>query len=217
MDPPECSGHSHDHDHSDDLGLSLRQYIDMPKVSCLNEEVQGSGRSILKLHEERLTETPSLQSPDDDAELILHIPFTEAVTVQSITVRNASTNAETASPRRIKLFVDRTEGLDFETARELPPTQQLELLPPDHMPDAGTIDYPCRPGGRFSNISSLTIYFVDNYDESGAMGTEITHVGLKGKGHGVQRKAVETVYEAQGMRKDHKVRGEGFGGRSDVM
>lgn len=214
MDPPECSGHSHDHDHGDDQGLSLRQYVDMPKVSCLNEDVQGSGRSILKLHEERLSDTPSLQSPEGDPELILHIPFTEAVTVQSITIRNSSTSADTASPRRIKLFVDRTEGVDFETARELPPTQQLELLPPDHMPDAGTIDYPCRPGGKFSNISSLTIFFMDNYDESGEMATEITHVGLKGKGHGVRRKAVETVYESQGMPKDHRVRGGEFGSRS---
>jgi len=216
MDPPECSGHSHDHDHGDDLGVSLRQYVDLPAVSCLNEEVPGSGRAILKLHEERLSDTPSLQSPEDDPELLLHIPFTEAVTVQSITVRSGGTtaNARTAPPRRIKLFVDRTEGLDFETARELPPTQQLELLPPDHMPD-GTIDYPCRPGGRFSNISSLTIYFVDNYDDSDeGSGTAITHVGLKGKGHGVKRQAVETVYESQGMRKDHRVRGDKFGSRS---
>ena len=51
MDPPECSGHSHDHEHGDDLGLSLRQYIDLPRVECLNEEVQGSGRTVLKLHD----------------------------------------------------------------------------------------------------------------------------------------------------------------------
>ena len=212
MDPPECSGHSHDHDHGDDLGLSLRPYIDFEKVSCLNEELRDSGRAILKLHEERLTETPSLLSPNGDPELILHILFTEAVTVQSITVHNSSRNPETASPRHIRLFVDRTEGLDFETARELPPTQQLELLPPEHMTDAGTIDYPCRPAGKFSLISSLTIFFVDNYDESGDnMATEITHVGLKGKGSGVRRRAVETVYEAQGMPKDHHVPSGEFG------
>ena len=217
MDPPECRGHSHDHEHSDDLGVSLRPYIDFDKVSCLNEEIRDSGRSILKRHEDRLTDTPSLQSPQGDPELILHIPFTEAVSVQSITIRNSSRrhDAEWASPRHIRLFVDRTEGLDFETARELPPAQQLELLPPDHMPDAaGTIDYPCRPAGKFSNISSLTIFFVDNYDASGDQGTEITHVGLKGKGHGVRRQAVETVYEAQAMPKDHHVPSGEFGARN---
>ena len=210
MDPPECSGHSHDHDHGgDDLGLSLRQYIDLDRVECLNEEVQGSGRSVLKLHEERMSPDPSLQSPEQDPELLMYIPFTEAVTLQSFTIRNNSSNAETASPRRVKLFVNR-EDLDFETARELPPCQQLELLPPHHFVE-GTIDYPCRPAGRFQNISSISIYFENNYDESGESATEVTFIGLKGKGTRMKRVAVETAYEARGMPKDHKVPGEEYG------
>jgi len=214
MDPPECSGHSHDHDHGDDLGLSLRPYIDFSKVLCLNEEVQGSGKSILKEHEQRLSAHPSLQSPEDDPELILHIPFTEAVTIQSLTIRNASDNTETASPRRVKLFTNR-EHVDFETARELPPQQELELLTPDHFVE-GTIDYPCRPAGRFQNISSLSIFIVDNYDDSGESGTEITHIGLKGKGTRMKRVAVDTVYESKPMPEDHKVPDEAFGGTSFV-
>jgi hypothetical protein len=212
MDPPECSGHSHDHDHGDDLGLSLKKYIDMQRVECLNEEVPGSGGAVLKLHEDRHSAEPSLKSPEDDPELLLHIAFTEAVTLQSFTIRNNSTNAETASPRRIKLFTDR-DDLDFETARDLPPQQELELLPADHFVE-GTIDYPCRPAGRFQNISSLSIYVQSNYDASGASGTEVTYVGLKGKGTKMKRVAVEAVYESQGMPEDHKVRGEKFGGRT---
>lgn len=134
MDPPECSGHTHDHDHSDDLGLSLRKYVDLDRVECLNEETAGSGRAILKPHEERLSAEPSLCSPEGDPELLLTIPFTEAVTIQSITVRDSSTNTETASPRKIKIFTNR-EDLDFETARELPAQQELELLPPEHYPE----------------------------------------------------------------------------------
>ena len=56
---------------------------------------------------------------------------------------------------------------------------------------------------------------VSNYDDSGESATEITYIGLKGKGTSVKRVAVETVYEAQGMRKDHKVKGE-FAGQSFV-
>jgi PITH domain len=203
MDPPECSGHSHDHDHGDDPGLSLRQYIEFVGVACLNEEVQFSGQHVLKRHEDRLSDTPSVRSPEGDPELILHIPFTEAVTIQSITIRNASSSTETASPRRIKLFTNR-EDLDFEAARELPPQQEIELLPPDHFVE-GTIDYPTRPAGRFQSISSLTLFVVNNYDDSGESGTEITFVGLKGRGTRMKRMAVETVYESQGMMKDHQV------------
>jgi PITH domain len=226
MDP--CGGHSHDHDHGDSaddnnsLGLSLRPQIDFTRVTCLNEEVAGSGSLVLKLHEERLTATPSVQSPggdDGDPELLFYIPFTEAVSIKSICIQNSSNNTATASPRRIKLFCNR-EDLDFETARELAPQQELELVPPNHFVE-GTIDYPLRPAGRFQNISCLSIYIQDNYssddstgEESAAAATEITFVGVKGKGTGMKRMVVEAVYESRGMPKDHKVPGEGFGGRN---
>uniref|UniRef100_A0A7S2Y139 PITH domain-containing protein n=1 Tax=Entomoneis paludosa TaxID=265537 RepID=A0A7S2Y139_9STRA len=214
MDPPECSGHSHDHDHGDDQGLSLRTYIDFSQVSCLNEEVNGTGKLVLKIHEERLSESPSVTSPEDDPELLFYIPFTESVTVQSIAIRNASRNNDNASARRIKIFTNR-DNIDFETARELPAQQQLELLPPHHFAD-GTIDYPCRPAGKFSNISSLAIFVQDNYDDSGESPTEITFVGLKGKGTRMKRVAVEAVYESRGMPEDHKVNGGEFGARDLV-
>ena len=203
MDPPECSGHSHDHEHGDELGTSLRPQFDLPRVTCFNEEVPNSGRAILKLHEERLTAEPCLRSPEDDPELLLIIPFTEAVTIQSLSVRSV----QGAAPRTLKLFTNR-EDLDFETVRELPPQMTLELLPPHHFSE-GSIDYPLRPAGRFQNVSSIALYFEDNYDEEQA--TEITFVGLKGKGSNMKRMAVETVYESRGMHSDHKVPHGEFG------
>jgi hypothetical protein len=208
MDPTECTGHSHDHEHSDDQGLSLRTYVDFSAVTCLNEEEADSGKGIIKTHDERLSAYPSLQSPEEDPELLLHIPFTESVTIQYFTFRDASSGTETASPRRIKLFTNR-DDIDFETARDLPAQQEFELLPPDHYVD-GTIDYPARPAGRFQNISSLTIFFQDNYDATGEAGTELTFIGLKGKGTRMKRRAVETVYESQGMPSDHKVNGQDY-------
>lgn len=210
MDPPECSGHSHDHDHGDELGMSLRPQMDLPNVECLNEEVQNSGRAILKLHEERLTAEPSCCSPEDDPELLLKIPFTESVTIQSISVRSSGTSG--APPKTIKLFVNR-DDLDFDMARELTPQATLELLPAHHFVE-GSIDYPLRPAGRFQSVSSLSIYFQDNYGDEDSTATEITFVGLKGKGSSVKRRAVETVYESRGMPADHKVPGDEFSGRN---
>jgi hypothetical protein len=102
------------------------------------------GRAVVgKGHDERLSSRPSLRSPRGDPELLLHVPFTEAVTVQSVTVRSVvartsddggGDEAATAAPRRIKLFTDR-ETVDFDEARDLPAQQELELLPPDHFPD----------------------------------------------------------------------------------
>jgi PITH domain len=223
MDPPECSGHSHDHEHAgDDLGLSLRPQIDLDGVTCLNEEVAGMGRSVLKLHEDRLSAEPVLRSQEDDPELLLYIPFTEAVTILSIAVRSVVGDGgerAAAPPRTVKLFPNR-DDLDFDTARELQADATLQILPPDHFVE-GTIDYPLRPAGRFQNISSLTMFFPDNYEQDDEVSTVVTFVGLKGKGTRQKRMAVEAVYESQGMPKDHKVPdGEygmsaGFGAESE--
>ena len=212
MDPPECNGHSHDHDHTDNLGLSLRTYVDFAAVTCLNEQEKDSGKGVIKTHEERLSAYPNVQSPEDDPELLLYIPFTESVTIQSFTIRDATEGNETAAPRRIKLFTNR-DDIDFEMARDLPAQQELEMLPPNHFAE-GTIDYPARPAGRFQNISSLTIFVQSNYDDTGEAGTSISYIGLKGKGTRMKRRAVDTVYESQAMPEDHKVKGGEFMGRS---
>jgi hypothetical protein len=205
-----CDGHSHDDD-DDILGLSLRQYIDFSRVTCLNEDVQDSGLAILKLHECRMENTPYLLSSEGDPELLLHIPFTEAVTIRSISIRCGHESASTAQPRKVKLFVDR-DDLDFETAQELPPQLEVDILPLDHFPE-GTIDYPLRPAGRFRNVTSLTIFFVDNYGESEDISTAVTYVGLKGQGTKMRHGIVSAVYESQGVPADHKVQ-EGRGAPS---
>jgi hypothetical protein len=87
----------------------------------------------------------------------------------------------------------------------LPPEATLHLVPPEHFVE-GTIDYPLRPAGRFQNISSLCLFFQDNHQPNDdVVSTIITFVGLKGKGTGQKRVAVEAVYESRGMPKDHKV------------
>jgi hypothetical protein len=210
MDPPECSGHSHEHgDHGDDLGLSLRPQVDLPAVRCSNEEVPNSGRAVLKLHEERLSTLPCLKSQEDDPELLLFIPFTEAVILQSISIRSVAIDGDNdqaaAPPRRIKLFTNR-DDLDFESARDMEPQMQLELLPPHHFVE-GTIDYPLRPAGRFQGISSLTIFVADNYSGEDELSSIITFVGLKGKGTNQKRMAVDTVYESKPMPESTKMKG----------
>mmetsp|Transcript_25344 Transcript_25344/g.54733 ORF Transcript_25344/g.54733 Transcript_25344/m.54733 type:complete len:256 (+) Transcript_25344:150-917(+) len=252
-----CEGHSHDHEHAEpdetnaSLGQSLRPQINFPGVQCLNESRPHSGRDILKLYEDRLSTTPTLLSqedPDEDPELLLIVPFSEAVTMKSLCVlsyaddpnnRNTTT-AVTAAPRTLRIYVNRP-NLDFETVRDLAPTSTITLVPPSHQFDPehgspddsdtiGTIDYPLRPAGRFQNVSEIALYFCDNHampegsggssdmddsDEDRLM-TEITYVGFKGKGTNMKRKAVEAVYETQGMKKDHKVPGSEYFGREGL-
>lgn len=210
MPPHLGDGHEHDATDADDLGLSLLPQIDLGKVTCLNERRPNSGRGVLKLHEDRLSATPNLMSNQDDPELLLYIPFTEAVTVRSLSIRSVvvedGQQAVAAPPRTIKVFGNR-DDLDFDTVRDMRAHCELQLLPPDHFVE-GTLDYPLRPAGPFQNISSLTIMFVDNYANDDDISTVLTYVGVKGKGSRQRRMAVETVYESRGMTKDHKVNGD---------
>mmetsp|Transcript_19132 Transcript_19132/g.32861 ORF Transcript_19132/g.32861 Transcript_19132/m.32861 type:complete len:248 (-) Transcript_19132:156-899(-) len=244
-----CDGHSHDHDHSEpddtnsSLGTSLRPAIDFPGVQCLNESRQHAGRDILKFYEDRMTPDPVLLSqedPDEDPELLLIVPFTEAVTMKSLSVLSFADAPDvnndaiaTASPRTLRIYVNRP-NLDFETVRDLQPTATITLVPPEHQwheDHAGaTIDYPLRPAGRFQNVSEIGLYFCDNYampegtggsndmedSDEDRIQTAITYVGFKGKGTNMKRKAVEAVYETRGMKKDHQVPGSEWYGREGV-
>ena len=194
----------------------------------------NAGRSILKPYVDRLSLEPNLQSlrDDDDLELLMHIPFTEAVSIKSICISGRSSvyvpsgdEAEaTSAPFTCKVFANRTD-LDFDTARELDSDVTIELLPPEHLVDiqtndgqgGGTLDYPLRPASKFKYCTSVTLFFGDNYaqrlaeaegrDDDHRIPTEITFIGFKGVGTSIKRVAVEAVYESRGMMKDHKVPG----------
>jgi len=233
-----CTGHSHDHDNEDQLGLSLQSYIDMSQVFCLNEHRENAGKSVLKPYEDRLTLEPNLQSPrdDNDLELLMYIPFTEAVSIRTICVSGRASvykpngNETTSAPFTCKVFANRTD-LDFETARDLEADANIELLPPEHLSEVqindevggGTLDFPLRPASKFKMCTSITLFFGDNYalkmaEAEGDLDcdvtpTEINYIGFKGTGTSVKRVAVECVYETRGMKKDHKTRGAEFGAK----
>ena len=81
------SGHGHSHSHGCDHGeagkvgeesgvaYSLYQKIDMNNLTCLNEETDGSGKTVFKPWESRLDREKFVQS-DADEELLINIPFT---------------------------------------------------------------------------------------------------------------------------------------------
>lgn len=217
-----CAGHSHDHEHADELEQSLRKHIDFARVTCLNEDTTGSAQRLLeeKIYENRFEESnvKLISQEDGDQDLLLHVPFLEAVSISTVSIsgpRNES-SGETSGPRRVKLFVNR-DDIGFDEAQDLIPAAEIELVPGSHElygeTDA-TIDYPLRPAGRFQNVSSLVLYFPENYSDNDGIQTEISYCGFKGKGTNVKRKAVKAVYETIGMVEDHDVPTDALGGRN---
>ena len=58
---------------------------------------------------------------------------------------------------------------------------------------------------RFNGVHSLDLHFPSNHARGGA--THISFVGLKGEFSERQRRAVDAVYEARPVPKDHTVPG----------
>ena len=183
-----CTGHDHDHDEEDELGVSLQSHINMSQVYCLNEHQPNAGKSILKPYVDRHTLEPSLQSPrdDDDVELLIHVPFSEAVSMKTISISGRAsvylpngienTDDATSAPSTVKIFANRID-LDFDTARDLDADVELTLLPPEHAVEVHnyreetiggntnrnvSLDYPLR-GSKFKFCTSVTLFFGDNY------------------------------------------------------
>ncbi|KAK9687250.1 PITH domain [Popillia japonica] len=71
-----CEGDNNHHE-SPETGLEYSLYakIDRENLECLNEAVDGSGKTIFKPWEERLNFNVHVES-DADEELLFNIPFT---------------------------------------------------------------------------------------------------------------------------------------------
>ncbi|CAD2098836.1 thioredoxin, putative [Plasmodium vinckei] len=174
-------------------GEFLLKYIDIEKVTCLNEQIHGSCKKILKPYEDRLS-SPYCES-DADHELIINIPFTNPCKISSLFLIGGE---EGTYPKKMKIFSNR-EDIDFGNINDFKCIQEIELAEDFH----GAVEYPLKVTSLF-NVSYLTLYFCENY---GAETTKIFYIGLKGVGTNYTRKAVATVYEASPNLKDHKVKG----------
>lgn len=190
-------GHDHDdHDHSkpeDAEGDSLYPYIDIPKLRCLNAEEAQHVHFPFKPHYDRRDREKFLDSQEDDPELILFIPFTEAVSIRSICI---SGGQEGTSPKEIKLFANR-DDIDFSNASDLPGLQKIELAE-DFLAE---IDYPVQQR-KFQGVSNITVFIPECF--AGDQ-TRVYYIGLKGESKKWKHGVVECVYESQAQRSDHKV------------
>lgn len=201
-------GHGHAHGGHDcsqevkadelDRGQSLYGEISIENVRALNEEEPGSARNCIKPFEEVLDETRVLRSDEDDAELILFVPFRANVRVRTVCIVGGRGGT---SPSSVLLWTNR-EDIDFDAAREVPPEQRIDLAAGA---EPGPVDYPLVPH-RFSNVASLTMFFPD---ASGADQTVLSFVGFRGESLGIARVGAIAglVYEANANPADHEKAG----------
>jgi hypothetical protein len=204
-------GHDHSHDgHDHDapergLEFSLFKHVDVPKILCLNEAVDGQAKSVIKPWAERLDRTKFLES-DVDEQLLVYIPFTGQVKLKSILLRGAETDH---APCKLKVWINRND-LDFEMAESMEPVQEWDLV--EDPPHDDVIEYQTRMT-KFNQVRNITLFFPNNFGEHDV--TRIDYIGFKGEWQELHLDPVVTIYESAPRPADHpKTEAELWGSRT---
>ncbi|KRZ52173.1 putative cyclin-like protein [Trichinella nativa] len=158
----------------------------LESLTCLNERVDGSAKTVFKPWSERLNKKNYVES-DVDEELLFKIPFTGNVKLKSIVVIGGDGGQR---PNRIRLYKNRP-SMDFDDVN-LTPDQEFDL---SEDPD-GSVEYPLRVA-KFSGVEHLIIHFPSNV---GAKTTVVYYIGLRGEFSEKQRpQVVCTNYEVRSL------------------
>ncbi|OAL03791.1 DUF1000-domain-containing protein [Phaeosphaeriaceae sp. SRC1lsM3a] len=200
----------HDHDHTDDLTPALQnllyEQIDVSKLVTLNEDESNSGRAICqKTWAQRLDRNPELKSSADE-QLLMIVPFTGQVRLHSILLR---TSPSPSCPKTLKVFVN-ADGMDFDTASEKEPTQELSISQTSEVQEIPV------KRAYFNTTRSLALFFEDNWSGGEEDETVISYLAFKGDFMKLNKEPVSVLYEAAANPSDHKnIMGIGEGvGRS---
>ncbi|KAF9822973.1 hypothetical protein SFRURICE_018147 [Spodoptera frugiperda] len=196
MSHHHCHGH-HDHDHSnaDEIGFQYNLYekIDKENLQCLNETIEGSGKTVFKPWDKRLDTTHFVES-DADEELLFNIPFTGNVKLKGIKI---SAEDSDSHPAKLRLYKNKPNMTFDDVALE--PDQIFEL----QKDSQGVLEYSPKIV-TFSSVSHLTMHFPCNF---GAENTKIHYIGLKGEWTPGHRHGVTIcTYEARPNIDDHKLK-----------
>eukprot|EP00919_Chromeraceae_sp_WS-2016_P068846 GHVR01162928.1.p1 GENE.GHVR01162928.1~~GHVR01162928.1.p1 ORF type:complete len:205 (+),score=44.29 GHVR01162928.1:48-662(+) len=173
-------------------GEFLLPFIIKDRVYALNEKVSGTGVNVIKSWEDRVDDL-SCETPNDDHEIIIHIPFTNPCKIQTLYVIGGDNGC---SPVKVKIYSNCPE-LDFNDKEDVPCVQELELLEDFH----AAVEYPLKVT-HLQNVQHLTLLF------EGCRGGDcvrIHYIGLRGVGSKDQRRAVITTYEQKANLADHEV------------
>ncbi|KAH7395297.1 PITH domain-containing protein [Phaeosphaeria sp. MPI-PUGE-AT-0046c] len=188
----------HDHDHTDDLTPALQnllyEQIDFSKLVTLNEDDSNSGRAICqKTWAQRLDNTPELRSSADE-QLLMIVPFTGQVRLHSILLR---TSPSPSCPKTLKVFLN-ADSMDFETASEKEPTQELSISQTSEVQEIPV------KRAYFNTTRSLALFFEDNWSGGEEDETVLSYLAFKGDFMRLNKEPVSVLYEAAANPADHK-------------
>ena len=132
----------------------LSDQLETPQCHCMNEKTEHNLRHCLDADSRE--DSASYLESDADEELMIQLKFMSAVKISAIRIEGKDKDS---APSVVRLFVNKT-GLDFDSAKDEKPTQEIELSPSDVAPGAA------KPKETrfvlFQNVSTLGIFIGAN-------------------------------------------------------
>jgi hypothetical protein len=114
------------------------------------------------------------------------------------------TSQSPSAPSTLRLFINR-DDLDFDTAEDLQPIQEIELSQTSQVQELPV------KRALFGKVQKLTLFFVDNFDEDDEDEvTRISYLGFKGEWMQLGRAPSQILYEAAPNPNDHAIKGTGI-------
>lgn len=129
--------------------------------------------------------------------MLKDIRFTAQIRLHSLILRTSTTSS---APLTLKLFSN-ASNLDFTTASDLTPTQTLSLPQTNEIQEIGV------KRALFNAVTTLDLFFEDNWGAGEEDETRISYLGFKGEWMRLNREPVSFLYEAAANPKDHKLAG----------
>ncbi|KIY61825.1 DUF1000-domain-containing protein [Cylindrobasidium torrendii FP15055 ss-10] len=155
--------------------------IDRDKVHGLNLTVPEDAKELIKPWDQRDDTAKFAESSVDD-QIIIHVPFAEGVKIKALLLK---TGRGETTPRRLQIFVNYPQIIDFSDAENTKPHIDMALLEGE----SGVTEYPLRKP-VFSTVSSLSLFFSDSV---GGDMSQIYYVGFKGELRNLQKDANEKM------------------------
>lgn len=193
-----AGGHSCEHEHHDhpvgpEAGIEYSLYtkIDTDNLECLNEHIDGAGKSVFKPWEDRLKKDKYVDS-DADEELLFNIPFTGNVKLKGIILIGGEGEMH---PSKMRLFKNRPK-MSFDDVSAAA-DQEFELT----RDGDGSAEYPIKIV-KFSSVHHLTIHLPSNFGDDTS---RVYYIGLRGEWSPPHHHGVTIcTYESAPNVSDHK-------------
>ncbi|KAH9852231.1 DUF1000-domain-containing protein [Lenzites betulinus] len=155
--------------------------IDKHNVHGLNLTVPEDAQNIIKPWDEREDTSKFAESGVDD-QVIIHVPFTQNVRLRSVLLKLGRGEM---TPRRLRIYANRTTIVDFSEAEDITPQLNISLL----QGEVAVHEYPLR-AASFANVHSLSLFFSESV---GGDMLRLYYIGFRGDSRSQRKDGTEKL------------------------